>query len=99
MSRDLEGAVLLGQLGAPARYARAGREEQKPDHKTQDTKRWQVNSDSDRRLHTRNNKNLKLCFSSFLNKMGGERGRKKKKKKTGSTIHREEKKRFNTLEC
>lgn len=43
MNRDLKGAALLGQVGAPTRYAQAGREEQKPDHKTQDTKRWQVN--------------------------------------------------------
>ena len=56
-----------------------------------------MNPDSDRRLHTRNNKNLKLCFS--LNTMG-RKETQRREKKNGSTIHCKDKKiSENTLEC
>lgn len=55
------------------------------EYETQDTRRWQVNSDSDRRLHTRNNKKKsQVVLFFFLNIMGGGRG-------NGSTINCEEK--------
>lgn len=45
-----------------------------------------MNPDSDRRLHTRNNKNLKLCFS--LNTMGRKETQRRKKKMEAPSIAR-----------